>query len=253
MAETGRTDSVFWPVGSGRTADLGKEAGKQRDGGSGSVLEYWNRQPQRYRAVLWKAEKREAGADAGTPGRIPAADRSLTWYFQSDSGLSYLRRGQSECRTQKEGANADTVLRLVTWREKGAITGQSLYANVNIPGGGFEEAQTLRTKMQNVLDETMESKRSSVAVQGFYLGNLSEEKKEAIAEQLLEDMHARTVIKNQDGNLYTVYAYSPCFSESVRQGTTRVNLALTMYYNSRTQQTEICAAVPAIGVSGESA
>ena len=29
MAETGRTDSVFWPVGSGRTADLGKEAGKQ--------------------------------------------------------------------------------------------------------------------------------------------------------------------------------------------------------------------------------
>ena len=64
---------------------------------------------------------------------------------------------------------------------------------------------------------------------------------------------AKTVIKNQDGNLYTVYAYSPCFSESVRQGTTRVNLALTMYYNSRTQQTEICAAVPAIGVSGESA
>ena len=30
MAETGRTDSVFWPVGSGRTADLGKETGKQR-------------------------------------------------------------------------------------------------------------------------------------------------------------------------------------------------------------------------------
>lgn len=59
MAETGRTDSVFWPVGSGRTADLGKETGKQRDGGSGSVLEYWNRQPQRYRAVLWKAEKEE--------------------------------------------------------------------------------------------------------------------------------------------------------------------------------------------------
>ena len=107
--------------------------------------------------------------------------------------------------------------------------------------------------MQNVLDETMESKRSSVAVQGFYLGNLSEEKKEAIAEELLEDMHARTVINNQEGNLYWVYAYSPCFSESVRQGTTRVNLALTMYYNSRTQQTEICAAVPAIGVSRESA
>lgn len=100
---------------------------------------------------------------------------------------------------QKEGANADTVLRLVTWREKGAITGQSLYANVTIPGGGFEEAQILRTKMQNVLDETMESKRSSVAVQGFYLGNLSKEKKEAIAEQLLEDMHARTVIKTRMG------------------------------------------------------
>ena len=80
------------------------------------------------------------------PGRIPAADRSLTWYFQSDSGLSYLRRGQSECRTEKEGANADTVLRLVTWREKGAITGQSLYANVTIPGGGFEEAQTLKNE-----------------------------------------------------------------------------------------------------------
>ena len=104
--------------------------------------------------------------------------------------------------------------------------------------------------MRNIYDLANELERGIRALPEYK--NLVE-KKEAIAEQLLEDMHAKTVIKNQDGNLYTVYAYSPCFSESVRQGTTRVNLALTMYYNSRTQQTEICAAVPAIGVSGESA
>ena len=104
--------------------------------------------------------------------------------------------------------------------------------------------------MRNIYDLANELERGIRALPEYK--NLVE-KKEAIAEELLEDMHARTVIKNQDGNLYTVYAYSPCFSESVRQGTTRVNLALTMYYNSRTQQTEICAAVPAIGVSRESA
>ena len=107
---------------------------------------------------------------------------------------------------QKEGANADTVLRLVTWREKGAITGQSLYANVTIPGGGFEEAQTLRTKMQNVLDETMESKRSSVAVQGFYLGNLSEEKKEAIAETAA----GRYACQNRDQKPGWEFVYGLC-------------------------------------------
>ena len=143
MAETGRTDSVFWPVGSGRTADLGKEAGKQRDGGSG-VQYYGKLKKEKQVQMLERREEylRQIAASLGISSQI------LVYRTYGEDSQSVV--------LQKEGANADTVLRLVTWREKGAITGQSLYANVTIPGGGFEEAQTLRTKMQNVLDETME-------------------------------------------------------------------------------------------------
>ena len=79
-----------------------------------------------------------------------------------------------------------------------------------------------------------------------FISEICQKRKEAIAEQLLEDMHARTVIKTRMGICIRFMPTVPVFGEC-KAGTTRVNLALTMYYNSRTQQTEICAAVPAIG------
>ncbi len=153
---------------------------------------------------------------------------------------------------QKEGANADTELRLVTWREKGEITGQSLYGSVTIYGGNFEEAFALRQQLKNVLDAEMEKKRSSVAVEGIYAGAVAIPKREQIAQVLLQGMDAKVASSNQAENLYTVYAYSPYFPESVRQGKKRINLSLTMYYDSRKQQTKVRAAVPVSGVAGES-
>lgn len=148
---------------------------------------------------------------------------------------------------QKEGANAETVLRLVTWRTKGEITGQSLYANITIHDGSLQGAFALRQKLKNVLDTKVESRRSSVAVEGSYNRTLSDEEKEKITERLLAGVDAKVAEENQDKNLYTVYAYSPCFSESVSQGKKRVNLALTLYYDERKQQTNVSLAVPVMG------
>ena len=76
---------------------------------------------------------------------------------------------------------------------------------------------------------------------------LSDEEKEKITERLLAGVDAKVAEENQDKNLYTVYAYSPCFSESASQGKKRVNLALTLYYDERKQQTNVSLAVPVMG------
>lgn len=76
----------------------------------------------------------------------------------------------------------------------------------------------MRQKLKNVLDTKVESRRSSVAVEGSYNRTLSDEEKEKITERLLAGVDAKVAEENQDKNLYTVYAYSPCFSESVSQG-----------------------------------
>ena len=101
MAETGRTDPVFWSVGSSGIADLGKETGKQRNGSGGSIFRYRNRTAGQYRAVLWQIKEKRAGSNAGTSGRISAADCGATWYFQPYCGLSHLWGGQSDYSTAK--------------------------------------------------------------------------------------------------------------------------------------------------------
>ena len=154
-------------------------------------------------------------------GRIPAADPQPHLVFPVRFWSIVPTERTVRVSYCKKKGQTPILCCVLSPGEKRAITGQSLYANVTIPGGGFEEAQTLRTKMQNVLDETMESKRSSVAVQGFYLGNLSEEKR-SDRRTAAGRYACQNRDQNQDGNLYTVYAYSPCFSESGRQGTTRV-------------------------------
>ncbi len=100
MAETGRTDSVFglWALAGLQIWAKKQESREMEavaafsnigtDNRSG-IVQYYGKLKKRSRCRCWNAGKNTCGRSR------------LTWYFQSDSGLSYLRRGQSECRTAK--------------------------------------------------------------------------------------------------------------------------------------------------------
>lgn len=166
-----------------------------------------------------------------------------------DHIVVYRTYGENSQTTvlQKDGANADTSLRLVTWREKGEITRQTLLVHISMDSD-LEMALRVRRRLKSILDEDMETVRSSALVSGNYAGNLSLAKRNQIADRLLQDLDASVVTENRDMQLYTIYGYTPYLKEYVRQGKKTVNVNIAMYYDETKDETRVYGAVPVLGI-----
>ena len=166
-----------------------------------------------------------------------------------DHIVVYRTYGENSQTTvlQKDGANADTSLRLVTWREKGEITRQTLLVHISMDSD-LEMALRVRRRLKSILDEDMETVRSSALVSGNYAGNLSLAKRNQIADRLLQDLDASVVTENRDMQLYTIYGYTPYLKEYVRQGKKAVNVNIAMYYDETKDETRVYGAVPVLGI-----
>lgn len=147
----------------------------------------------------------------------------------------------------KKGANAQTKLRLVTWREEGEIDRQTLFVNISLEDD-LEMALRLRRKLKNILDEEMEEKRSFACVTGKYQGKLSLEKRNQIAERLLGGVKADIISENRDMQLYTIYGYTPYLKETVKLGNRCMNVNIAMYYSKTENATIVYGGVPMVGI-----
>lgn len=148
---------------------------------------------------------------------------------------------------EKKGANGDTTLRLVTWREEGEIAKQTMFAHISLEGD-LEMALCVRRKLKAAADEDMDSVRSFASVSGEYDGKLSLEDRDRIAEQILSQIDARIVTENRDMQLYTIYGCTPYLKESIKQGRKPVNVNIAMYYNETKDVTCVYGAVPVAGI-----
>lgn len=166
-----------------------------------------------------------------------------------DNIVIFRTYGESNQTTvlQKEGANADTSLRLVTWRDKGEITTQTLLVHISLDSD-LEMALRVRRKLKSILDEDMETTRSSATVTGKYNGKLTLEQRNEIADSLLADVNANIVTENRDMQLYTIYGYTPYLREAVKQENKAVNVNIAMYYDETKDETCVYGAVPVVGI-----
>lgn len=147
----------------------------------------------------------------------------------------------------KEGANADTRLRLVTWREDGEIERQTLFVHISMEND-LEMALRIRRKLKGIVDKDMEVKRSFACVTGKYAGKLSLEERNQITDRLLAGINAEVVSENRDMTLYTVYSYTPYLNESVKLDRKRVNVNIAMYYSKAEDATVVYGGVPLVGI-----
>lgn len=148
---------------------------------------------------------------------------------------------------EKRGANADTTFRLVTWREQGEVTKQTLFAHISLDSD-LEMALKVRRKLKKEIDGDMETVRSYAAVMGAYEGKLSLEERNRVTDDLFAEMEADVVTEHRDMKLYTVYGYTPYLKESVRQGKKHINVNIAMYYSESENKTCVYGAVPVVGI-----
>lgn len=84
---------------------------------------------------------------------------------------------------------------------------------------------------------------ASITLQGTYDRELTTEEKDAIADKMMADLQAR-VVKENRGNAYTIYAYTPVIDDYINVEEKRINLNVVFTYNKSDNITTLYVATP---------
>lgn len=154
--------------------------------------------------------------------------------------------GKEETRLTKEGAKAKTVLRMITTTEEEKVK-QYLILNITMKSN-MEAALAYKEKIDTVMKPYGRNSRSSANIIGSYEGKLSLQRRNEIADELLEELGASVVSENREMSLYTIYAYTPWLKDYEIQEGEAVNVNIAMYYSEDKNQTFVYGAVPIAGL-----
>ena len=80
--------------------------------------------------------------------------------------------------------------------------------------------------------------------EGSREGNLTTEQKYEVAELLIKELQGEMVMDYDEGDLYTVYAYTGMLNEYITTLGTKINVQITVSYNELTNKTKITLATP---------
>jgi len=155
---------------------------------------------------------------------------------------------KDETRLVKETSQAATTLRFITVKKTTEMPAKQ-YMIVNIEMKSTpENAIGYRKKLDSILSPYSANSRSSANIIGSYPGKLTLEERNSIADKMLEQLGANIVSENRDMRLYTIYAYTPYFSEYELQDGQAVNINIAMYYSESNDETRVYAAIPIVGL-----
>ena len=80
--------------------------------------------------------------------------------------------------------------------------------------------------------------------EGNYEGNLSTGEKKQIASLLVEDLQGEIALEYDEGDLYTIYAYTGLLNEYIVSIGRKVNIQIAISYNELTNKTRVTLATP---------
>lgn len=138
------------------------------------------------------------------------------------------------------------TLRLVT-RTGEEGNGQYVFVKLDFQED-TEAAFAVRKKLEDLLKPYLRTIQSSVNIIGSLKGELSLERRNRAADELLQELEAEVVTEHRSMELFTIYGYTPYIEEYKLQKNQAVNVNIAMYYNEEEDRTYIYAAVPVIGV-----
>jgi len=84
---------------------------------------------------------------------------------------------------------------------------------------------------------------------GSYDGNRTSDEKKQIAQYLVNQLHGEITLDYEEGNLYTVYAYTGLIDEYILSSGTKVNIQVAISYDEQKDRTIITLATPILNDS----
>ncbi len=121
---------------------------------------------------------------------------------------------------------------------------QYIYVGINI-NKQMDAIFTYEDILKKELDKLgMDNTTVAINVKGEMNGELEEYKKDSITKMLLDKTGAKVVTGHKSDELYTIYAYDKDIKEGVELGEGKVNVNISIEYNSDKNKTIVYYSVP---------
>ncbi|MHB8130660.1 MAG: YwmB family TATA-box binding protein [Mobilitalea sp.] len=159
---------------------------------------------------------------------------------------------RSEYYFYKHAKQATSEIKIVSLEQKDqAITKMQHYIIVRLSiMQGIQSIDKYKSMIENALEElSVESKQITLKYEGNRIGNLSTVQKHELAALLVEELQGEIAIEYDEGDLFTVYAYTGMLNEYVTSMGNKINVQIAITYNELTNKTKIALATPILNES----
>jgi hypothetical protein len=110
---------------------------------------------------------------------------------------------------------------------------------------GIQSVDQYKSVLEDALQKLgVESKQFTLKFEGNREGNLSTDQKHEVASLLVGELQGKIALEYDEGDLFTVYAYTGMLNEYVTTMGNKINIQIAITYNELTNKTKIALATP---------
>ncbi len=154
---------------------------------------------------------------------------------------------RSEYSYEKQAKNASTMLKVISLeQEKDSEIKMKHYIVVKLDiKDSIQSMDKYRKLLENALkDLGVNNRQLTLQYEGSFRGMLSAAEKDRISELLVNELDGEVSMKYEEGNLYTVYAYTGLINEYIMSMGSKVNIQIAITYDEQAGKTMIYLASP---------
>lgn len=160
--------------------------------------------------------------------------------------------GRTELFVFKQAKQASTEIKLISLQQEDNNTIKMRhYIIVRLSVlQGIKSIDKYKPILEDAFDKMgMQDKQVTMKYEGTREGNLTTTQKHEIAELLVEELQGEIAFEYDEGDLYTVYAYTGMLNEYVESLGNKINVQIAITYNELTNKTKIALATPLLNDS----
>lgn len=170
-----------------------------------------------------------------------------------DKEISVWEEGtRSEYYFYKQAKKASSEIKVISVeQEENNVIQMKHYIIVRLT---IQEGIQSIDEYKDVLEETfnkleVKDMQLTLKYEGNRDGNLTSEQKHEVAQLLVDELQGEIALEYDEGDLYTVYAYTGMLKEYITSLDNKINVQIAISYNEITNKTRIALATPILNDS----
>lgn len=166
-----------------------------------------------------------------------------------EDDISTLEDGtRSEYYYYKQAKKASSEIKVVSINQNANPSDTQNFIIVRLSVlDGIKNIEKYKKLLDNAIkDLGIKNKQITLEYEGNKDGNITKKQKQEIARLLVKELQGEIALEYDEGDIYTVYAYTGMLNEYVTSAGNKINIQIAITYNELTNKTKITLATPVL-------